>query len=298
MNRPSNSRPSPRCGFTLIELLVVIAIIALMIGILLPALGQARASARATGNMANLRSLGQAMQMYLNDYDTLPPFRLPEGQVHKGTDRPRARWQWFLADFLGTPPFQPRNEVEYQAFLNNDDLERWDNPVFHDPSQRVEDFRTHSSGAIQVERNGSYGYNFLYLGNARNEGPGGSAANYPIRAGWIEQPSLTIVIADALGRQTDWAAHRTREHSYTLDAPRLDTARTRAQTFGGRPSVSPGQARHLGRVTVSFLDGHARPMTLEEMGYNVTDRRMNEVEVDRGDNRLFNGRGHDPEATQ
>ena len=75
----------PRRGFTLIELLVVIAIIALLIGILLPALGSARASAQATANMANLRSLGQGITLYLGDHDELMPFRLPPGEVHEAS---------------------------------------------------------------------------------------------------------------------------------------------------------------------------------------------------------------------
>jgi len=54
-------------GFTLVELLVVISVISLLMAILLPALGKARASAKRVHCMSNLKQIGVAMQSYLDD---------------------------------------------------------------------------------------------------------------------------------------------------------------------------------------------------------------------------------------
>lgn len=62
-----------RQAFTLIELLVVVAVIGLLVGILMPALGSARAQARRAACATNLRQIGTGLQIYLSgNHDRFP----------------------------------------------------------------------------------------------------------------------------------------------------------------------------------------------------------------------------------
>jgi prepilin-type N-terminal cleavage/methylation domain-containing protein len=66
-----------RRGFTLIELLVVISIIGVLVGILLPALGNARETSRRTKCLTNLKGMGVTFQLYMNDNQEILPLVRP-----------------------------------------------------------------------------------------------------------------------------------------------------------------------------------------------------------------------------
>jgi prepilin-type N-terminal cleavage/methylation domain-containing protein len=75
MNKQQRSHRASRpfAGFTLIELLVVIAIIAILAAILFPVFAQAREKARAINCVSNLKQIGTATMMYIQDYDEVYP---------------------------------------------------------------------------------------------------------------------------------------------------------------------------------------------------------------------------------
>ena len=83
-----HKRPPSR-GFTLIELLVVIAIIALLIAILLPALGKAREAGRQLKCLSNQRSISAAMTMFINEHKEYIPRSAGGSEAPSGPQVPQ-----------------------------------------------------------------------------------------------------------------------------------------------------------------------------------------------------------------
>src|SRR5437899_10125822 len=115
-SRPSEGGFKPkmkaeRNAFTLIELLVVIAIIAILAAILFPVFARAREQARKTACLSNMKQIGLALGMYIQDYDQVfPPGGLKVWEASKKTDR----------NLLA---------VQLQPYTKNDQ-------IFHCPSDR------------------------------------------------------------------------------------------------------------------------------------------------------------------
>lgn len=105
--------PEGRRGFTLVELLVVVAVIAILAGLLLPALGRAKSSSWKTACLANLRQQGVAWTLYLDDNAGRFPDRrdlktsLPGGwRPWAGwpNSDPRTGWSWVVLESLIREP--------------------------------------------------------------------------------------------------------------------------------------------------------------------------------------------------
>lgn len=126
----ANQMTKRRVAFTLVELLVVMAIIAILVGLLLPAVQSAREAANRISCANNLKQIGLAMRQYEADYGALPPSRMDNGGATWAVlilpylEQPALRKQWNLA---GT--YYDQNAVARQTAV----------PTFFCPSRRSPD---------------------------------------------------------------------------------------------------------------------------------------------------------------
>jgi prepilin-type N-terminal cleavage/methylation domain-containing protein/prepilin-type processing-associated H-X9-DG protein len=290
MERSSRrQRPGPlarhrsrKGAFTLIELLVVISIIALLIGILLPALGAARSAARTSVCLSHERSFGQAIAAYAaNNRDWLPGpitsgFKVGNsGYVfHDQVTEPTQNMDWIsptLGDSLGLP----KDREERIIAIFNDEFRCPANDVTYDgavgwtgPSITEVNYSSYSA---------ALGFHFAAWGNIPN----------PIN-NLIEMPKQYGPRLDMAGSASDkvWAFDGARyvdrgNNQITYNGWERQIRGGNFMEFGpalaydngpweydadGEPdalSLRLGY-RHQGSMNAIFLDGHGQTMQPEE----------------------------------
>jgi prepilin-type N-terminal cleavage/methylation domain-containing protein/prepilin-type processing-associated H-X9-DG protein len=112
--RPKNSRPK-LLGFTLIELLVVIAIIGVLVSMLMPALARAKSKGKDTACLNNLRQLGIALMLYVDENNATLPLAEPLPSNPLDKQKPMPRICDVLAKYVGFTPTGTNSSLVFRC---------------------------------------------------------------------------------------------------------------------------------------------------------------------------------------
>jgi len=213
--------PEQRCGFTLIELLVVIAIIGILASLLLPSLANAKEYSRRVKCISNLRQMGIAAQVYVDNNRNYYPIAY-YGMVENEIPILYA-WDLTTIDSSRVVP-----GLLWEGFSNTQIQQC---PSFNGAANWLDDPYT------------GYNYNTSYIGHGEGED-----VVLPAKANEIQHPVQTAIFGDG---QYSAGANKFMRAPWPAPAD---------LSFHGRAAGTQG-FRHVKRTCVAFCDGHAESMS-------------------------------------
>ncbi|MEZ6194039.1 MAG: type II secretion system protein [Phycisphaerales bacterium] len=243
---PSTAKqPGSLHGFTLIELLVVISIIALLVGILLPALSAARNSARGAVCLSNERQVGIAIIAYATDNDDyVVRHGYRDGAVVNVWQTPPATAYW--TGTLAIQGYGPERKMfKCPSFDSGENTNNYSILIadLDDPGE-------------QRWRDTDYGINWYSLAGRVAYGSTTEEQWYrTARLDWAEDPTGTLMTADTWYElfKEGTAQHATHQRG--------------AAVIGGQPTIWGGpHARHSNTTcNILWLDGHVSGMSFPDV---------------------------------
>ena len=250
------------CAFTLVELLVVIAIIAVLMGVLVPALAYARSSAKGLVCRSNLRQLVLASIAYANENDG---YFVPAAS-DMWDDAGLCRWHGSRKSL--DEPFEPNSSLLVDYLGEGQIKECPDRVGFI----KGEDWNTNFEQGC-----GGYGYNMTYLGSRlwAEQAPGMQAFKdayaKTTQIAQVRTPSATLIFADtAISNEKGVYI----EYSFA-EAPFAVYNGKVMDMFYMSPSI---HFRHKSQANVGWVDGHVGASQMaqieDENAYGVDSSAM------------------------